>query len=537
MFRAVSAAVIGGTLLAGGEGTAIGALFGALFLGVLRDGLTLEGVNADYLDFILGIAILGAMVINIYVGRVRKGSGVLTLTSDDVLRVEHVAKRFGPVTALRDVNLHLRKGEVLGLLGDNGAGKSTLIKIISGFQKPDEGRILLRGEEVELKSVDHARSLGIDCVYQDLALVNELSVLPEHVPAAREASTSRSRCWPTARWSARRARRSTRSASTSRASTCPVARLSGGQRQAIAVARTVTSDADIILLDEPLAAMGAKEGAMILDLVARLRAEGRVSIIMIAHNYVHVLEACDRVNLIQDGEITFDKPTAETSVEELNEIVVEEYRRARPAADGDGRSVTGGADGASTHNGRCSDAKVTQDRAPLVRLIAVVALAGALAAASASTATPPRHGSHRRGLSIAKSPFGSVGGTAIDRYTLANRAGCPSRSSPTAASSSQLSVPDRRGRHRQRHARLRRPRRLHERRGVSAKSNPPTSARSSAATATASRERGAVHARRQRPTRSTSTTAPTASTAAPRASTSRCGRPSRSRAATGSASG
>ena len=112
----------------------------------------------------------------------------------------------------------------------------------------------------------------------------------------------------------------------------PVARLSGGQRQAIAVARTVHSDADIILLDEPLAAMGAKEGAMILDLVARLRAEGRVSIIMIAHNYVHVLESCDRVNLIQDGEITFDKPTAETSVAELNEIVVDEYRRARAAA-------------------------------------------------------------------------------------------------------------------------------------------------------------------------------------------------------------
>jgi ABC-type sugar transport system ATPase subunit len=112
----------------------------------------------------------------------------------------------------------------------------------------------------------------------------------------------------------------------------PVARLSGGQRQAIAVARTVNSDADIILLDEPLAAMGAKEGAMILDLVARLRREGKVSIIMIAHNYVHVLESCDRVNLIQDGEITFDKPTAQTSVEELNEIVVEEYRRARVAA-------------------------------------------------------------------------------------------------------------------------------------------------------------------------------------------------------------
>ena len=112
----------------------------------------------------------------------------------------------------------------------------------------------------------------------------------------------------------------------------PVARLSGGQRQAIAVARTISGDADIILLDEPLAAMGAKEGAMILDLIARLKAEGNVSIIMILHNYVHVLAACDRVNLIQDGVIALDNPTAETSVDELTEIVVEEYRRARQAA-------------------------------------------------------------------------------------------------------------------------------------------------------------------------------------------------------------
>jgi ABC-type sugar transport system ATPase subunit len=113
-----------------------------------------------------------------------------------------------------------------------------------------------------------------------------------------------------------------------------VARLSGGQRQAIAVARTVNSDADILLLDEPLAAMGAKEGSMILDLVARLKQGGRVSIIMILHNYVHVLEACDRVSMIQDGAIALDKPTAETSVDELTEIVVNEYRRARQQAYG-----------------------------------------------------------------------------------------------------------------------------------------------------------------------------------------------------------
>jgi simple sugar transport system ATP-binding protein len=250
---------------------------------------------------------------------------------DDVLRVEHLAKGFGPVTALRDINMHLRKGEVLGLLGDNGAGKSTLMKIICGFQRPDEGRMFLRGEPYEPSSVDQARKLGIDTVYQDLALVDELSVFQNmflrreriHRPlpflANREMRTEARRALDDIGVNIPRLN-------------VPVARLSGGQRQAIAVARTVNSEADILLLDEPLAAMGAKEGALILDLIERIKREGRVSMIMVLHNYVHVLTACDRVNLIQDGVITLDKPTSETSVEELTEIVVDEYRRARQAA-------------------------------------------------------------------------------------------------------------------------------------------------------------------------------------------------------------
>jgi simple sugar transport system ATP-binding protein len=254
-----------------------------------------------------------------------------TAASDDVLRVEHVAKRFGPVTALRDINMHLRKGEVLGLLGDNGAGKSTLMRIICGFQKPDEGRILLRGEPYEPHSVDHARQLGIDAVYQDLALVDELTVY-QNMFLRREKVRS-----PLPFLANHIMRRETREALDDIGVNIPrinvpVARLSGGQRQAIAVARTVHSEADILLLDEPLAAMGAKEGALILDLIARLKQEGHVSMIMVLHNYVHVLTACDRVNLIQDGVISFDKPTSETSVEELTEIVVDEYRRARQAA-------------------------------------------------------------------------------------------------------------------------------------------------------------------------------------------------------------
>jgi ABC-type sugar transport system ATPase subunit len=247
---------------------------------------------------------------------------------DDVLRVEHIAKRFGPVTALRDVNVHLRKGEVLGLLGDNGAGKSTLIKIISGFQKQDSGRMFLHGQPYVPKSVDDARAKGVDTVYQDLALIDELSVY--HNLFLRRERLLR----PLPVLNNREMKREARRALDEIGINIPridvsVARLSGGQRQAIAVARSVNSASDILLLDEPLAAMGAKEGAQILDLVARLKEEGRVSIIMILHNYEQVFLACDRVSMIQDGAIVLDKPTSETSVQELTEIVVNEYRRAR----------------------------------------------------------------------------------------------------------------------------------------------------------------------------------------------------------------
>ena len=261
-----------------------------------------------------------------------------TTAADDVLRAEHVGKSFGATTALHDVSLHLRQGEVLGLLGDNGAGKSTLIKILAGFQKPDTGSLWVKGEPYAPRSVDEGRKRGIDCVFQDLALINELSVY-QNLFLQREKVHR-----PIPFLSNALMRRESRKALDQiginiPSIDVPAARLSGGQRQAIAVARTISGDADIILLDEPLAAMGAKEGAMILDLIQRLKDEGNVSIVMILHNYVHVLAACDRVNLIQDGEITFDKATADTSVEELNEIVVEEYRRARLTAVGQGDSA------------------------------------------------------------------------------------------------------------------------------------------------------------------------------------------------------
>jgi simple sugar transport system ATP-binding protein len=249
-------------------------------------------------------------------------------TQPDAIRVEHISKSFGVVTALVDISIHLAKGEVLGLVGDNGAGKSTLIKILTGFMRPDQGQIFVNGEEVVIRSVDHARSLGIDTVYQDLALVPSLSVA-HNMFLKREITTGLGPFrWLNNREMRKRARTYIEDIGigTLRSVNSEVAMLSGGQRQAIAIARSVHSGATTLLLDEPLAAMGAREGRLILDLIRELKERGDVSMIVIAHNYVQVFEVADRVNLIRNGTITFDRPTSETSVEELTEIVAAEYR-------------------------------------------------------------------------------------------------------------------------------------------------------------------------------------------------------------------
>jgi simple sugar transport system ATP-binding protein len=254
----------------------------------------------------------------------------MSAEAPDAVRVERVGKSFGAVTALVDLSMHLKQGECLGLIGDNGAGKSTLIKILSGFHRPDRGRVLVNGEEVTIRSVDHARALGIDTVYQDLALVPTMSVT-HNMFLNRELTRG---VWPF-RWLANgEMRRRARSymedigIRTLRSVQSEVAMLSGGQRQAIAIARSVHSGARILLLDEPLAAMGAMEGEMILDLIRDLKAEGH-SMIVVAHNYVHVLEISDRVNLLQHGRVTLDRPSSEISVEELTELVAREYRQQR----------------------------------------------------------------------------------------------------------------------------------------------------------------------------------------------------------------
>jgi simple sugar transport system ATP-binding protein len=243
-----------------------------------------------------------------------------------VLKTEGIAKTFGAIVALRHIDLELRRGEVLGLVGDNGAGKSTFVKILTGFHRPDAGRIFLEGKEVRFKSVKEARAHGIETVYQDLALIPQLPVYL-NLFLNREHTSMANIGWLSKHKMRRLARQYLDEIKVNIPNIdAEVESLSGGQRQAIAVARATQQQAKILLLDEPLAAMGAKESAMIIDLVKDLSRNRKETMIIIDHNHTHLFELCDRLAVIQHGTITFDKPVKDTSIEELTELMVSSYR-------------------------------------------------------------------------------------------------------------------------------------------------------------------------------------------------------------------
>jgi ABC-type sugar transport system ATPase subunit len=244
-----------------------------------------------------------------------------------VLEIRGVTKSFGALSVLRGIDLTLRQGEVLGLVGDNGAGKSTLVKILSGFHPPDGGDILIEGERVSFSSVGSARAHGIETVYQDLALIPQLPVY-QNLFLGHEIT----RLGPMRFLDKGEMRKLARKYLDDINVNVPsvdaeAVELSGGQRQAIAVARSVRAATKILLLDEPLSAMGARESRLIIDLVKDLASSGRVSIIVIDHNYAHLFELCDRLNVIDGGRITLDQQVHETSIEQLTELMVSAYRR------------------------------------------------------------------------------------------------------------------------------------------------------------------------------------------------------------------
>jgi len=239
-----------------------------------------------------------------------------------ILEMCHISKTFGAVTALVDVSIKLRQGEVLALVGDNGAGKSTLIKILSGFHQPDSGTIVSKGKEVHFGSPRDARAHGIETVYQDLALIGDLSVY-HNMFLGREYHK---RILGLKLLDNRKMRDLAKTYLDTLGIEIPsvngmVDLLSGGQRQSVAVARSIYSSPTVLVLDEPLAALGVREGAHVLGLIQSLRRQRNVSIILIVHNYNQVFEVCDRINFLHSGEIVLDASTSDTTEEELIRIV------------------------------------------------------------------------------------------------------------------------------------------------------------------------------------------------------------------------
>jgi simple sugar transport system ATP-binding protein len=252
----------------------------------------------------------------------QKDIPVLDPNTPIILEMNRISKSFGAVTALVDVSIKLRQGEVLALVGDNGAGKSTLIKILSGFHHPDSGTIVYQGKEVHFGSPREARAQGIETVYQDLALINDLSIY-HNMFIGREYHK---RVLGLKLLDNRKMRDLAKTYLDSLGIQIPsvnstVDLLSGGQRQSVAVARSIYSSPTILVLDEPLASLGVREGAHVLGLIQNLRRQRSVSIILIVHNYNQVFEVCDRINFLYSGEIVLDASTSETSEEELIRIV------------------------------------------------------------------------------------------------------------------------------------------------------------------------------------------------------------------------
>lgn len=221
-----------------------------------------------------------------------------------VLAVRHAQKHFGAVHALKDVSIEAYRGEVLALLGDNGAGKSTLVKCISGIHPLDEGEIVLDGQVVAIRSPAAARRVGVETVYQDLALFDNLT-------PAQNFYCGREIAFPAwlpqgLRFLRGRAMDQEAAAVIERLKVklpkfdAPVALMSGGQRQAIAVARATVFARKVVILDEPTAALGVRESRKVLDLIVQLRAEGN-AVILITHNMEHVIELADRAVVLRQG--------------------------------------------------------------------------------------------------------------------------------------------------------------------------------------------------------------------------------------------
>ncbi|HEY6512759.1 MAG TPA: ATP-binding cassette domain-containing protein [Burkholderiaceae bacterium] len=237
-----------------------------------------------------------------------------------VLELANVSKHFGAIQALIGVSLTLRAGEVLGLMGDNGAGKSTLVKIVAGNYPPSEGSLTMLGRKVAFHKPSDAREEGIEIVYQDLALCDNLTAA-ENVFLGRELVRA---VGPLRVLDYRTMfRRAGELFAELKSETRPrdlVRRMSGGQRQAVAIARTRLADPKIVLMDEPTAAISVRQVAEVLNLIRRLRDHG-IAVVLISHRMPDVFAVADRIVVLRRGQKVADKAIAQSSPEEVTGLI------------------------------------------------------------------------------------------------------------------------------------------------------------------------------------------------------------------------
>jgi ABC-type sugar transport system ATPase subunit len=245
----------------------------------------------------------------------------MAANTDYVLEARDISKRFGRVQAITGITLQLERGEILALVGDNGAGKSTLIKIIAGALKKDSGEIYLDGQKVELENPMHAKNMGIEVVYQDLSLINYLNVY-QNLFLGRELQK---RIGPLKVLDQRRMEQQAAeklAALGVKVKSCRewVSRLSGGQRQSVAVAKAASFGKKIVILDEPTAALGVEEAHHVLQIVRELKNKG-ASIIIITHNMEHAFSVADRFLVIRLGSVVGVRHKSETDIDEIVKMI------------------------------------------------------------------------------------------------------------------------------------------------------------------------------------------------------------------------
>ena len=240
---------------------------------------------------------------------------------DTLVTVDDVSLSFGSVRALVDVSLHLKRGEITALVGDNGAGKSTLVRCISGIHRPQSGTIRLGGDELHFKSPEDAREVGIETVHQNLALVEDLTVW-QNLFLNRELVH---RVGPFALLDRRGMQRKAQEMVSGLAVNVPavrsrVRRLSGGQRQAVAICRAAGFSSKLVIMDEPTAALGVQETARVEELILRLRDEGH-AVLLISHNFAQVMRLSNHVWVMRAGRCVGGRRTDQTTGEEIVALI------------------------------------------------------------------------------------------------------------------------------------------------------------------------------------------------------------------------